>query len=71
MGYRVLGNTSDLFQGYTERKGLEGPYIFSNRQILYYDPKEGKYWDPKTDFYLDHECVTELHQGLFDTLKKG
>lgn len=35
------------------REGLEGPFFYENGAVLYYDPKEGKYWDPKTDFYLD------------------
>ena len=41
MGYRVLGNTEDLMQGYGPRKDLEGPFNFSGR-VLYYDKKEGK-----------------------------
>jgi hypothetical protein len=53
MGYKVLGNTEDVMQGYTARKGLDGPLNF-NGWILYYDVKEGKYWDPKTDFYVSH-----------------
>ena len=54
MGYKVLGFTEDLMQGYEARKGLEGPMNFNGR-VLYYDPKEGKYWDPKTDFYVSHD----------------
>lgn len=54
MGYRVLGNTEDLMQGYGPRKDLEGPFNFSGR-VLYYDKKEGKYYDPKTDFYLSYD----------------
>ena len=38
---------------YGPRKGLEGPFNFSGR-VLYYDNKEGKYYDPKTDFYVSH-----------------
>lgn len=53
MGYKVLGKTEDLMQGFEPRKGLEGPFNFSGR-VVYYDPKEGRYWDPKTDFYLEH-----------------
>ena len=49
MGFRILGMSADLMQGYESRKGLEGPFNF-NGVILYYDPKEGKYWNPKTDF---------------------
>ena len=36
-------------------EGLEGPFRMKNGQVLYYDPKEGKYWDPKTDFYVPHD----------------
>jgi hypothetical protein len=46
-------------QGYQIRKGLEGPFYFNGR-ILYYDPKEGKYWDTKTDFYVSHSEYFEL-----------
>ena len=54
MGYRVLGLFNDVMQGYGPLKGLEGPMNFNGR-VLYYDPKEGRYWDPKTDFYLSHD----------------
>jgi len=41
---------------YPAIKGLEGPfYIASVGKVLYYDPKEGKYYDRKTDFYVDAE----------------
>lgn len=59
MGYRVLGKSEDLMQGFEPRKGLEGPFYFNGR-ILYYDPKEGKYWDPRTDFYVSHSEYFEL-----------
>ena len=59
MSYRVLGKTEDIMQGYQSRKGLEGPFYFNGR-ILYYDPKEGKYWDPRTDFYVPHSEYFEL-----------
>lgn len=54
MGYKVLGKTEDLMQGYEPRNGLEGPYNFGGR-VVYYDPVEGAYWDPRTDFYLSRE----------------
>ena len=54
MGFKILGKTEDLLQGFGPIKGLEGPYNF-NGSVLYYDPKEGKYWDPKTDFYVPHD----------------
>jgi len=61
MGYRVLGNFEDVMKGYGPRKGLEGPYNFSGR-VVYYDPKEGKYWDPRTDFYLSHSEALEMYE---------
>jgi hypothetical protein len=41
-------------EGYGPLKGLEGPFSFRGR-VLYYDPMEGKHWDPKTDFYVSNE----------------
>lgn len=68
MGYKVLGRTEELLRGYEARKGLEGPFIFVNGRVLYYDPKEGQYWDPKTDFYVSNDDVAELQQMLFTLL---
>jgi hypothetical protein len=70
MGYKVLGRTEDLLQGYTPRKGLEGPFVYANGQVLYYDPKEGAYWDPKTDFYMSNEEMDAVHQHLMAVISK-
>jgi hypothetical protein len=35
---------------------------------LYYDPREGRYWDPRTDFYLDHEEMDAEHAILVQRL---
>ena len=70
MGYKVLGNTEELFQGYTKRKGLEGPFIKGANRVVYYDPKEGQYWDPKSDFYLSQEEVDLLDQELMRMLAR-
>lgn len=48
------------------RKGLEGPFCYANGRVLYYDVKEGKYWDPLTDFFVDHDEIAFLHA---ETLK--
>lgn len=69
MGYRVLGKTEDVFKGYEPRKGLEGPFVYPNGQILYYDPREGQYWDPKTDFYVSNEEMDHLNRQVFDKLR--
>jgi len=71
MGYRVLGNTEELLKGYGPRKGLEGPYVFANGRILYYDIKEGSYYDPRTDFYVDREEVSFLHNELIRQFERA
>lgn len=67
MGYRVLGKRDDKWQ---PRKGLEGPFFYANGQVLYYDPKAGEYWDPRTDFYMSREDMDALHQMTIDILAK-
>jgi len=59
MGYKVLGKTEDLLKGYGPRQGLEGPFNFNGR-VLYYDKREGKYYDPRTDFYLSYNEWFEI-----------
>lgn len=51
------------------RKGLEGPFEYPNGRVLYYDIKEGRYWDPLTDFFLEHDEVAELQQMVFAVIK--
>lgn len=38
-----------------EREGLEGPIRLKNGLTVYYDKQEGKYYNPRTDMYLDYE----------------
>lgn len=37
---------------YTKLQGLEGPFLFKSGRVLYWDPKEGRYYDRLTDIYL-------------------
>jgi hypothetical protein len=37
---------------YPKRRGLEGPFRFRSGRIVYYDPREGAYYDSDTDMYL-------------------
>ena len=53
---------------YGPRPGLEGPYHYPNGRVLYYDPKAGEYYDPRTDFYVPNEEVAELQQSIFDRI---
>ena len=69
MAYVVLGKTEELLKGYGPRKGLEGPFIFAGGRVLYYDTKEGAYWDPKTDFYVEQDEMGYLHNELMRMLE--
>ena len=68
MGYRVLGLSEDIFRGHGPRKGLEGPFVYGNGRVLYYDSKAGQYWDPATDFYVEQAEMDQLHQYTLDRL---
>jgi hypothetical protein len=66
MGYKVLADKwemDDMNTKYGPRKGLEGPFNFSGR-VLYYDTKEGLYYDPRSDFYIDNEEMTLIRDGF-------
>ena len=39
---------------YTEMPGLEGPFQTRSGKPIYYDPKEGSYYDRDTDMYLTY-----------------
>jgi hypothetical protein len=48
---------------------LEGPFNFSGR-VLYYDNKEGAYYDPTTDFYVSREEMDAINADFYRVLKK-
>jgi len=68
MGYKVLTVIDNMRDNYGPRKGLEGPFSFSGR-VLYYDNKEGQYYDPRSDFYISNEEMTIINNRLVDLLK--
>ena len=57
MAYTFVSERNSKWQ---PRKGLEGPFYYPSGAVLYYDPKEGKYYDPTTDFYVEHEDAARL-----------
>ena len=68
MGYKVLADKFEMDEmrnKYGPRKGLEGPFNFSGR-VLYYDNKEGQYWDPRTDFYVEQSEMDMINQSLMN-----
>jgi hypothetical protein len=67
MGYTVLGERDARWQ---PRKGLEGPFFYANGRVLYYDPKEGQYYDPLTDYYVEQDEINELHAYLTRMLSR-
>ena len=51
-GYKIM---PPMDPKYTERSGLEGPFTTLSGKVVYYDPKEGSYYDPDTDMYLSYD----------------
>jgi len=70
MGYRVMDTVDRMRDKYGPRKGLEGPFNFSGR-VLYYDNKEGQYYDPTTDFYVEQEEMDMLNTAFMDMFRKA
>jgi hypothetical protein len=73
MGYKVIADKTEMDQmrvKYGPRKGLEGPFNFSGR-VLYYDNKEGAYYDPTTDFYVEQSEMDLINNRLMETLRKA
>ena len=66
MGYIVYERN----QKFGPRKDLEGPFQYPNGRVLYYDAKEGKYYDPTTDYYVESEEVQELQNQIYNILQK-
>lgn len=40
---------------YTKLDGLEGPFKLRSGKVVYYDPKEGKYYDRDSDIYMSDD----------------
>ena len=71
MGYQVVADKYQMDQmriKYGPRQGLEGPFNFSGR-VLYYDAQEGKYYCPSSDFYVEQDEMTMIHDSLMMRLK--
>jgi len=64
-----LDSFDTMREKYGPRTGLEGPFNFSGR-VLYYDPKEGSYYDPTTDFYVERPEMDYLNNELMRKLDR-
>ena len=72
MGYRVVADRAEMDQmrtRYSPRAGLEGPFNFFGR-VLYYDNKEGLYYDPRSDWYIEQEEMDLINARLMSVLQK-
>ena len=69
MGYRVVDTIDIMRDKYGPRKGLEGPFNFSGR-VLYYDNKQGQYYDPRSDFYVEQAEMDEINTRFFEAFIK-
>ena len=72
MGHKIVADKYQMDQmrvKYSPRTGLEGPFNFSGR-VLYYDNKEGAYYDPTTDFYVSREEMNAIHDEIYRMLQK-
>ena len=70
MGYKILADkleTDQMRTKYGPRAGLEGPFNFSGR-VLYYDVKQGQYYDPTTDFYVEQDEMDMINNRLMAVL---
>ena len=50
------------------RKGLEGPFHYPSGAVLYYDPKAGEYYDPRTDWFVPQDEVDMLKNSIFNAV---
>ena len=63
-GYKVLSGIDK--EKYQSRDGLEGPFSTLSGKVVYYDQKEGKYYDPDTDMYMSYEEFKSLDNDYSD-----
>jgi len=68
MGYRVMDTVDQMRDKYGPRKGLEGPFNFSGR-VLYYDPVEGQYYDPRSDFYVEQAEMDIINTAFLERFR--
>jgi hypothetical protein len=73
MSYRIVADKTQMDmmrRQYGARPGLEGPFNFNGR-VLYYDAKEGSYYDPRTDFYVEEDEMKLIRDHLMDVIRKA
>lgn len=61
-GYTILPPINRDRYTDLSHEGLEGPYMMKNGKVLYYDPKEGSYYDRDTDMYVSYEDYRAMNE---------
>lgn len=51
-----------------DSEGLEGPFRLKNGLVVYYDKREGKYYNPKTDIFLSHEEYQQYNESMENSM---
>lgn len=63
-GYKVLPPIDK--DRYQEIEGLEGPFRTLSGAVVYYDPKEGSYYDKDRDMYLSYDEFRQMDTDYSD-----
>lgn len=78
-GYTIMPSIDPK---YTVIPDMEGPFQLRNGKVVYYDPKQGQYYDRDTDQYISYEDYREMDaptaqsnkmnqlQGRIDLIKR-
>ena len=53
---------------YPEMPGLEGPFTMMSGKVVYYDPKEGAYYDKDADMYMSYDEFQQ-HDNDYSNMK--
>jgi hypothetical protein len=57
-GYKILPPIDQ--SRYPEINGIEGPFRTLSGHVVYYDPKEGKYYDKDQDIYISYDDFAKM-----------
>jgi len=49
---------------YSNRSGLEGPFMTKAGQVVYYDKKKGQYYNPDNDMYLSYDDWKKISEEV-------
>ena len=61
MAVTVLPSFDKKF--YSDIPGMESPFVTRSGKVLYYDPREGSYYDRDSDVYLTYEEWKKYYDG--------